>query len=110
VRIADEDLGAALAESGAAAWAEYAHGSARWLRDGVEPVTGPQAAPDDAWGREFRVLGADASGSGDLAWTWGSWQPAGEDRLEPSGHYLRIWRRQSDGSWRVVLEALARSD
>lgn len=108
VMIADEDLGAALTSSGSVAWASYAHPSARWLRDGAEPVTGADSAPDDAWGRAFRVLGSDAADSGDLAWTWGEWQPSGEERSEPSGHYLRIWRRHTDGTWRVVLEAVVR--
>jgi hypothetical protein len=109
VLIADEDLGVALTGSGSAAWASYAHPTARWLRDGAEPAVGADSAPDDAWGRTFQVLGSDAAGSGDLAWTWGAWQPAAEERSEPTGYYLRIWRRYSDGTWRVVLEAVARS-
>lgn len=109
VRLADEDLGHALASSGTAAWPEYAHADVRWLRDGEAPAVGPDVAPDDVWGRAFLTLGADAADSGDLAWSWGAWQPAGELRSDPSGHYLRIWRRGDDGSWRVVLEAVSRS-
>jgi hypothetical protein len=109
VRIADEDLGHALASNGTVAWPEYAHPDVRWLRDGSAPAIGAAAAPGDAWGREFLTIGAGAADSGDLAWTWGAWQPAGEQRAEPSGQYLRIWRRQVDGTWRVMLEAVSRS-
>jgi ketosteroid isomerase-like protein len=109
VRLADEDLGLALASNGTVAWPEYAHPAVRWLRDGAPPAIGPDASPEDAWGRAFLTVGADAADSGDLAWTWGAWQPAGEARTDPSGHYLRIWRRGGDGSWRVVLEAVSRS-
>jgi ketosteroid isomerase-like protein len=108
VRIADEDLGEALAASGGPVWQVYSHPSARWLRDGTGPALGVASAPNE-WGREFRTLGADAAGSGDLAWTWGEWTPAGEERREPVGYYLRIWKRQSDGSWSVVLDAVSRS-
>lgn len=109
VRLADEDLGVALSADGRVAWTAYADPSVRWLRDGTVPARGVDAAPDDGRGRAFRTLGADVAESGDLGYSWGEWQPEGEERTAPAGYYLRIWRRQADGSWRVVLDLFGRS-
>ena len=53
-------------------------------------------------------LRADIAASGDLGWTTGSWvfratDPEGEP-VETRGRYVSIWRRQQDGSWKVVMD------
>ncbi|MCF7796233.1 MAG: nuclear transport factor 2 family protein [Lentisphaeria bacterium] len=50
----------------------------------------------------------DVAASGDLGWTWGrytfSFQDAdGIDRVN-YGKYLNIWKKQPDGTWRVVVD------
>jgi hypothetical protein len=53
---------------------------------------------------------ADVSESGDLGYTWGRYTlfvPSPGKNLQPlyrKGTYVTIWRRQSDGSWKVVLD------
>jgi ketosteroid isomerase-like protein len=51
---------------------------------------------------------ADASASGDLGYTWGRWEykdktPDGRP-VDVKGTYVTIWKRQADGSWKVVLD------
>ncbi|MBI1795891.1 MAG: nuclear transport factor 2 family protein [Candidatus Eisenbacteria bacterium] len=55
-----------------------------------------------AWEPAF----AEVSGAGDLGWTTGPWQFAGRRAQEPTafGHFVSVWRRQGDGSWRVAVD------
>jgi len=105
LQIADEDLNAAIGALGERAWDEYADSTFHWLRDGGRPRTlassngSATAAPTRTWS----TLAARVARSGDLGYTWGS-ATAKVDTTEPP-HYLRNWRRQRDGSWRVVLDA-----
>jgi ketosteroid isomerase-like protein len=51
---------------------------------------------------------AEASLAGDLGYTWGRYEyrdrkPDGKPIVE-SGTYVTVWRRQPDGSWKVVLD------
>jgi ketosteroid isomerase-like protein len=48
---------------------------------------------------------ADVSGAGDLGYTTGP-SLTTDDKQNPiqSGYYFSIWRRQSDGSWKVELD------
>jgi len=49
----------------------------------------------------WKPLGAEVAASGDLGYTWGEYEmvPAGR-----RGHYLTIWRRQKDGTWKVTAD------
>lgn len=55
-----------------------------------------------AWYPEAMGLAA----SGELAWSLGPWAYAAEKGEAPRahGHFLSVWRRQSDGRWRVVAD------
>jgi ketosteroid isomerase-like protein len=57
-----------------------------------------------AWKPSF----AAASATGDLGYTWGRYEykdkaPDGKPIVE-TGTYVTVWRRQADGSWKVVLD------
>jgi ketosteroid isomerase-like protein len=100
----------ALARSGAtglgAAVAAVADGSIRVYRNGSLPVSGTAAGP---------VLAADvrkascvaarvaAAGTGDLGYAYGTCTPGVGGDAKPYG-YLRVWKRQADGSWRVFVD------
>ena len=47
--------------------------------------------------------------SGDMGYTWGHFEGRSKDAagnpVVTTGRYLTIWRKQSDGSWKVVLDA-----
>jgi len=50
----------------------------------------------------------DVARSGDLAYSLGTWHlkgknPKGEE-VEQTGKYLTVWKKQQDGSWKVVAD------
>jgi ketosteroid isomerase-like protein len=53
-------------------------------------------------------VGADISSSGDLGYTYGNYEFHSKDKDgKPTidyGKYTSIWKRQADGSWKVVLD------
>jgi ketosteroid isomerase-like protein len=57
---------------------------------------------------QWTPVGADISLSGDLGYTYGNYEFHAKDKDgKPTidyGKYTSIWKRQSDGSWKVVLD------
>lgn len=53
-------------------------------------------------------VGADISSSGDLGYTWGTYEFHFKDKsgnpMMDYGKYTSIWKLQKDGSWKVVLD------
>jgi ketosteroid isomerase-like protein len=53
-------------------------------------------------------VGADISAAGDLGYTWGTYEFRSKDKDgKPTvdyGKYTSIWKKQRDGSWKVVLD------
>jgi ketosteroid isomerase-like protein len=53
-------------------------------------------------------VGGDISASGDLGYTYGSFEFHAKDKdgkaVVQYGKYTSIWKRQKDGSWKVVLD------
>jgi ketosteroid isomerase-like protein len=53
-------------------------------------------------------IGADISSSGDLGYTYGAFEFHSKDKdgkpVVHHGKYTSIWKRQKDGSWKVVLD------
>ena len=53
-------------------------------------------------------VGADISGSGDLGYTYGTYEFHSKDKdgkpTAEYGKYTSIWKLQKDGSWKVVLD------
>jgi ketosteroid isomerase-like protein len=53
-------------------------------------------------------VGADISSAGDLGYTYGTYQFRAKDKDgKPTveyGKYTTIWKKQRDGSWKVVLD------
>jgi len=111
----EADFMKAAAEKGSQGYMSY------YADDSVEvPNGGPliQGKTEIAKGMGFlddknnRLLwtpvGADISASGDLGYTYGNYQfhsknKDGKDTVE-YGKYTSIWKRQKDGSWKVVLD------
>jgi ketosteroid isomerase-like protein len=56
----------------------------------------------------WKPEGADISASGDLGYTYGTYEFAARDKDgKPTvdyGKYTSIWKMQKDGSWKVVLD------
>ena len=50
---------------------------------------------------------AEPARSGDLGYTWGTYAtPAIRQETAQKGFYMRVWVRQRDGGWKVVLDVL----
>ena len=53
-------------------------------------------------------VGADISSSGDLGYTYGNYEFHSKDKAGKAvveyGKYTSIWKKQADGSWKVVLD------
>ena len=81
----------------------------RLHRAGSAPTIGAEAARLTAAenpGRWSSVpRGGGVAGSGDLGYTYGTYeaQPGG-GRTDERGNYLRVWRRDSAGEWRITID------
>lgn len=112
---ADSAFDAAVANGGSAAWVEWFAESGAMIREGVGEIRGRDAIleavasldrPDVSL--RWTPARADIAAGGDLGWTTGSYVfratgPEG-DPVEGRGRYVSIWRRQEDGSWKVVMD------
>jgi ketosteroid isomerase-like protein len=53
-------------------------------------------------------IGADISSSGDLGYTYGTFEFHSKDKdgkpVVDHGKYTSIWKKQADGNWKVVLD------
>jgi len=51
---------------------------------------------------------AEVSASGDMGYTWGNYQTKWKDEdgqaQTGQGKYLNVWKRQADGTWKVVVD------
>jgi ketosteroid isomerase-like protein len=51
---------------------------------------------------------AEVSKSGDLGYTWGTYTVTSEvehgEKKISYGKYLNVWKRQNDGSWKVLID------
>lgn len=47
---------------------------------------------------------AEIAASGDLGYTFGSWRLHLADGTFRYGEYVTIWKKQSDGSWKFILD------
>ena len=87
--------------------------SATMLTDNRNPITERDAIlalfPVESTATlEWEPLFADVSGSGDLGYTVGRWtyrslDSTGAERTA-QGHYVTIWKKQADGSWKYVFD------
>ena len=113
------DLEAKFAKDVAARGGE---GFASWFADdgvvlsnGAAPLIGKVAiAKSSRWlAKDYQLTWTATEAvmgpSGDMGYTWGHYEGRGKDAngnpVLTSGRYMTIWRRQSDGNWKVVLDA-----
>jgi ketosteroid isomerase-like protein len=91
----------------------YLADDGRLYRDGALPFVGKSSAQK----RLVQVAGAltstqrDAhiSQSADLAYTYGTaeFKPSDASKNSDYANYLRIWKKQRDGSWKIALDLLS---
>jgi ketosteroid isomerase-like protein len=102
---ADRALAKNAADKGfATVMADVLTDDARLHREGAFPLTSKQEILAALNAHPAKVvwspLQARVASSGDLGYTIGKEQVDAEE-----GHYLRIWKKQGSGPWKVVLDA-----
>jgi ketosteroid isomerase-like protein len=96
----------------AASLMQYLADDVRVFRKNAFPVIGKEASSAVLAARSgtlsIRVAGTEVSLAGDLGYTYGTYEikdlQSGEKK--ENGNYLRIWRRQPNGKWKVALDLL----
>ena len=91
------------------AFAAYLAPNATMLPAAGDPVEGYEAAVasfGDGTGYDLRwqPQQGEVSRSGDMGWTWGTYQVLVDGRHISSGKYVNIWTRGKDGDWKVRLD------
>jgi len=94
-----------------AAYAEALAPEGRLYRDRACPVSGADEVRELLAERgavmHWEPTEARVSDSADLAYTRGSYEiveQAGEETPVESGYYVRTWRRDADGTWKITLD------
>jgi ketosteroid isomerase-like protein len=112
---ADRAFASETAARGAEGWAAWFEENGRMYRERgyVDGRAAIQAAMEPAFADSTRALRwapdtAVVAASGDVGYTLGHWEsvlrtPAGDSVLG-RGNYVTIWRRQSDGTWKVAAD------
>ncbi|HEY1498471.1 MAG TPA: nuclear transport factor 2 family protein [Acidobacteriaceae bacterium] len=103
------------AKGGGKAFGDYFAPDAVTLENGGAPVVGHDAIASRAtWTPESYQLtwtpeGARMGPAGDMGFTWGHYESNSKDAegkpVKETGRYMTVWKKQSDGSWKVVLDA-----
>jgi len=105
-----------VAEGTAEAYRQYMAENALQLPDGGLPLEGRAAIYDNVKaisdGQDYTLTWqadeAGISASGDLGYTLGTYWYSATDAdggaVSVEGKYLNIWRRQTDGSWKVIVD------
>lgn len=85
------------------------------LGNGKAPVVGEVAIAQSAtWSpKDYQLTwtptDAMMSPDGDMGYTWGHYEGRSKDAngnpVLTSGRYITVWRKQPDGTWKVVLDA-----
>ncbi len=104
-----------VAARGGAGFASWFADDGMTLGNGAAPVVGKEAIAKSAnWLAKDYLLtwtptDAKMGPSGDIGYTWGHYEGKSKDAngnpVSTSGRYITIWRREKDGTWKVVLDA-----
>lgn len=102
-------------ERGGAGFAAWFASDGVALGNGASPLIGQVAIARSAtWSPQVYQLtwtptDALMGPSGDMGYTWGHYEGHSKDAngnpVTTTGRYMTIWRREPDGSWKVVLDA-----
>ena len=89
----------------------YLADEGRVYRDDAFPAVGREAArallETKPGSVTWHPAKADVSHSADLGYAYGTYEfKAADGKSSEAGNYLRIWKRQADGKWKVVLDLL----
>lgn len=90
------------------AFDEFSSDGIRLLRNGSYPIIGKKEAASflnaKAGLLSWDSAKADVASSGDLGYTYGNYEFKGSGADSESGYYMRVWKKQPNGLWRVILD------
>jgi ketosteroid isomerase-like protein len=102
-------LAAATAESLGRAYGARLADEARVHRPGAMPVVGRAALKEWANAQSGKQRGealfADVARSGELGYTWGSYEGIGDAR--EAGYFSRVWKKNERNEWRIVMDTVS---
>ena len=112
---ADRAFAEAVAQNGTEAWVSWFATDGAQIQPGTGEIMGHDAIRKLMAGLDdpnltltWEPLRADIAASGDLGWTTGSYvsevRAADGEVSRGQGRYVTIWRKQPDGSWKVVMD------
>lgn len=103
-----------VAVRGGAGFASWFADDGVALGNGAQPLIGKVAiAKSAAWSpKDYQLTWTPTDAlmgpSGDMGYTWGHYEGRSKDAngnsVVTSGRYITMWRKQADGSWKVVLD------
>jgi ketosteroid isomerase-like protein len=89
------------------AFTDYALAEVRVYRNGKFPVSGQQSAavivPEGSSVWTWVPTAADVSTTNDLGYTYGTYQLISGEKVQESGNYMRIWKKDR-GAWKVLFD------
>src|SRR6266478_4595379 len=103
---------ARASRKGLLSWEPILADDARLFRENSFPAVGKQAALALLSTKKgilrWQPTMADISHSGDLGYTYGTYdlKGASADQKPEHGNYVRVWKRQMNGRWKVVIDIL----
>ena len=102
-------------ERGGAGFADWFADDGVALGNGAAPLIGKVAIAGSAtWSpKDYQLTWTPTDAmmgpSGDMGYTWGHYEGRSKDTngnpVLTSGRFITVWRRQPDGTWKVVLDA-----
>lgn len=102
-----EFLNASTLDGLAKAYLRYMSDETRLHRDGLFPLTNRDSirAYFTNATMTWEPRQADVATSADLGYTMGSYEVKGADSQAEKGYYVRVWKRDDKGDWKIVLDA-----
>lgn len=112
---AEADFEKARAEKGLEGWLSFFADDTADVAPALPITFGKQAMRkrlEKVWNPNLKLtwkpVKADVGESGDLGYTFGTWELTGKSRsgkdVRLTGKYATVWKKQKDGSWKVVLD------
>jgi len=108
----EADFAKAVAEHGRAAFLTYFAEDGVELEDGGGVTTREDMKKQAPWAEgtslTWTPVHADMSASGDLGFTYGNYVFKSKNKegqiVTNYGKYVSVWKKQSDGTWKVVVD------